>query len=419
MRRLLAGMLLLSSCTQTSSTPPPVPDAAILVTSSDAGTPDAGRTLPENPSLDDLEDLWGDLVCSVWTCSRHTRITEETCERARTATGWPYDSLRRARASIEGGRGSLNQDRANACGALLLRIDPSLPCYGASTYTFDQRYGDEFRATCDALVTGTVAEGGTCDSTSECAGDGECRFDRNPECIGECVVWIRADQSCVDRPNDCGPDRFCNGMICRWKDLKENGEFCVDHSECKSGHCFDYACKDTSALNGECEQEGDCDEGLYCRPLPPSTGHLGICDQPQPAGGMCGYTYHCSGNQACEGYFWGYTTNWTAGTCRAMPGDVGDACTPIAPEKDSGDTGCFMDLRCNPSTSRCEEAPAIGSACVDGDCGLDAYCDAENVCRMKKGHNEPATSVEQCLNYFNQFDMKCEDPAIRDRCFMR
>ena len=98
MRRLLL-IVLCAGCSP-STTPSPS-DGGPSVTPDAGSTPvDAGRTIPQNPSLDDLESVWNDVVCHVYACARHTRETPEMCERARSATGWPYDVFRRARASI-------------------------------------------------------------------------------------------------------------------------------------------------------------------------------------------------------------------------------------------------------------------------------------------------------------------------------
>jgi len=417
MRRSLAFFFLLSACS---------PQEGPSVVSSDAGavdsgsvTPDAGRVLPENPSLADLEGAWGDVVCSTYACTRHTRITEDICARAAAAEGWPYSTLRDARAAIEAGRATYNQDKGAACGALLLRIDTSLPCYGASTYTFSERYGAEFRQSCGELLTGTVAVGSVCDETAECADSGDCIFNRSNDCTGQCMVWLNAGDSCAQRPGDCGPERFCDGTICKWPNLLDNGAQCFSHDACESGKCFEYTCKEINGEMGECIQEGDCQEGLFCRPLPASTGLQGICQRPSPSGEECGYTVKCSGNQACKGYYTRVGGGWTEGVCTAAPVDVGAACSPIADTYDDGDTGCFRDLSCNPTTSTCEEAPATGAACAmpGNRCGLDSYCDDQSICRLKKKHGEVATAGKECFHYFNQFAMACEDPSVRDQCF--
>jgi len=158
--------------------------------------------------------------------------------------------------------------------------------------------------------------------------------------------------------------------------------------------------------------------GLFCRPLPPSTGRLGICKQPVLEGFACSFLIDCAGNQTCTGDFRKHAGGWVEGVCGGELNDVGEGCVPIAEGYDYGDTGCYSDLHCDPATSKCVAAPAIGSPCTSPDerCGFRAYCDAAGTCRAKKAPGEAAEASVECLDSFDSFAKQCYRLSDRERC---
>jgi hypothetical protein len=370
-------------------------------------------------TLDELEAAWAELSCGVFACVHRTRVTDEICDLAQGSRELPFDTFRRTRATLAAGRGAYDPQKGNACREVLAAIASSPDdCFGARTPTFQQAHGAAFASTCGALLVGTVPDGGACDADTECAGGGVCPRERFPDCVGQCVIELSPGASCVERPFDCAEPAFCNGSVCQSRVLKVEGELCFDASECETGKCFDYACKTVSGIDGECIAEGDCGANLYCRPLPPSTGRLGICQVPSLPGQGCGFALRCAGNQACPGHARRYGGGSRDGFCQDRPGDVGAPCIPIADGFDFGDTGCFADLVCNPDRRRCEPAPLLGAACAarGAPCGFGAYCDASSICRPKKAHGEPAAGPAECSGFFDSFRLECFDPSLRGPC---
>jgi hypothetical protein len=177
--------------------------------------------------------------------------------------------------------------------------------------------------------------------------------------------------------------------------LKPLNAQCFGDDECQSGFypsrvtpfSLGGVCRVVSPLNWECRETEQCEQGAFCRPLAPSTGYPGVCQIPSPPGGPCDFSLACRGNQASTGYFRPVTGGGfpDAGVCQAVLSDVGGPCAPRA-EGLAGDTGCFADLTCEPSTARCALSPVAGAPCgMPGRrCGLDAYCDELDTCRAKK-----------------------------------
>jgi len=420
MRRVVAVAVVLSAC---AATPDPGPGDA-GETPIDAGaSPDAGAdatVLPENPTLEQLSAWWEvNLACRVFACEHRLRQNETTCALALAAEGIPYDTFRRALASVQAGRATYDAAAGRTCAAILRTIPLSGDCFGDEVVTYREAYGASFFVNCADLLTGTVAPGGDCDDEVECAPGGGCVFNRREDCSGTCVEWIRTGQSCAERPQDCVSTAYCDGTTCKSRNLAPDGSTCFDDGEsCRSGKCFDFQCRSTSPYDGECVEDDDCNQGLYCRPLPPSTGQLGICKQPVLETFACGLTVDCAGNQTCAGYFQKYLGGWTEGHCGGAPNDVNDDCVPIAEGYDFGDTGCYSDLLCDAATSTCVEAPAVGAACAGTErrCGFRAFCDAGGVCRTKKRAGEAAESRDECLDDFDSFGKTCYRQADRARC---
>jgi hypothetical protein len=418
----LLGLLALAACTASVPTHQSSEGDAGSVVDAGQPTQDAGVeiTLPDQPTLQQLVDWWNAKVaCRLYSCEQRVRETPATCTLAQQADGIPYDTFRQTLASVTAGRATYDAAAGARCGTWLRHLDLSGECFGQGIVTFRQLYGPGFVSNCLDLMTGTVAQGGVCSNDLECVTGGGCVFNRTSDCSGQCVVWLKAGESCSSRSQDCVDGTYCDGTVCKAKALSNDGATCYDQGEsCRSGKCFDYQCKSVSALNGECIAEGDCASGLYCRPLPPSTGLQGVCKAQVPAGQPCGYLDHCNGNQSCDGYFWAYQASWVGGTCGDKPNNVGDSCVPIASGYDYGDTGCFNDLSCDPTTSKCVEAPAIGTACAmpGARCGFEAYCDASALCQPKKGPGEAAMGPAECRDQYDSFQHQCYRQTDRDRC---
>ncbi len=452
----LSAVAVLTLLACSSSTPTSIadsgtaPDAASNV--SDAGAPpvvDAGPPeikLPVQPTLDELTAWWNaKAACRLYACEQRVRQTPETCALALQANGIPYDTFRLAQASVKAGRATYDPEAGKRCAALLRAVDLESDCFGESVTPLRQGYGAEFVQNCADLITGKVGQDGACDYDLECVPGAGCAWGRDyPACSGKCIVWLKAGETCTNRYNDCVHGTYCDGTKCKSRQLLPDGQTCYDSGEsCQSGKCFNYQCRTVSPKDGECIGQDDCYPGLFCRPLPASTGWQGVCQLPVGTGQECGYLSRCTGNQSCDGYFWKYQGGWTAGQCGDHPENVGGTCVPIKDGYDYGDTGCFNDLVCNPATSKCVEPPAIGAPCSipAKTCGFNAYCDLPpavdggsdggsdldggmdagvpvvlGTCRTKKAPGEDAPSAAACQDQYDTYEKKCYRQSDRDRC---
>lgn len=399
-------------------------------TSADGGrpTPDASAPDAAAPALtlEALAAAWDPLGCAAFACVRQTEVTAEVCVRARSERSAPFSSLTRALASTDAGRARFDPDAGARCLDFLATLDASTPCFGPQAPPLLPLLEPAFAQACGAVVVGTVDAGGACDEAWECGAGADCRFGRNPDCRGVCVALRPVGAPCADAPNDCAPDTFCNSEFCTALQLKADGQACVLGSECASGRCpgrvlpspsLGGVCETKSPLNWECSTDGECEQGLFCRPLPPSTGYLGYCKLGAQPGQPCDLFERCLGNQLCTGYFRAPTGGRAdAGTCQAQPGAVGAPCAPQPPGTE-GDTGCFKNLRCEPGTATCAPAPALGAACAAQEprCGLDAWCDGAR-CQPKKPYFAPADAGVECLQEFDPFARQCTSFAEQARC---
>jgi hypothetical protein len=370
-----------------------------------------------------LQARFDEVRCALFACEHRAAQTTDICAAAAREPRAPYHSIAIAAAYVADNRAVLDQAAANACAAAIDAVAATTDaCIGPDVDAWRAAMDALAEACGPALYVGAVDEGGACDDDSVCADGGVCPRDRQIDCEGSCVRPLGVGEACVERPGDCVPEAFCDGAVCVRRPLKPIGEFCVDASECQTFQCLDSTCRDKSPRDGECVVDDDCQEGfdLYCRPLPPSTGRLGICQRPVATGEACGFAVRCEGNQACAGHARRFGGGAVDGVCQASVGAVGDVCVPLPAGFDVHDSGCSAELRCDPSTSLCVVAPAVGEACIDGACGAFAYCDDSNVCRAWKNPGATASHPRECRfgldGGFSVSSGTCVDPSTVTAC---
>ncbi len=388
-------ILLNAAC----SAPPTLELGPGLNGSEGEGEGEEGEGEGEPISADDVLDAWRQVACAIYACEHRARQTPAICALADADDGAPYGVIAFAAAEIAAGRATFDADAGARCITLIDALDGYADsCVGADAVRFDEAYGEDFADSCGAIATGTVAVGDACVVDQQCAGETRCLPDNAfSGCERSCRVVLRVGDACAERPSDCDEASVCDGSVCVSRNLIASGQQCFSNESCVSGKCFNFICKEKSDFDGECIAEGDCQFGQFCRPLPPSTGLQGICQTPSATGEECGFAVQCRGNQACPGFAIRNSGGNQNGTCSATLVDVGAACTPIAEGFDRGDTGCFADLRCNPQSALCEEAPAVGDACTDdGSCGFRAFCD-DGVCQPQVGVGEAANDISACV----------------------
>jgi hypothetical protein len=220
---------------------------------------------------------------------------------------------------VAAGRATYDFAKASSCAATLRSAAcPSLNPLGAP---------------CDEVVTGKVANGGTCYTDIDCAA-GSC--DASMSCPGKCIAFL-AEGSLCGPYGEAG--RCAAGLECL-RD-PQNPLSCLSW------------CQALAATGGPCP----CQFGNYCDPSTNKCAAL-------KTSGACTDQYQCALGYACGG-----------STCKPVAG-VGEACTPGEP------TECtYFGTFCDPATRKCKAFPVIGENCATLPC-LSGYCDiAGLVCK--------------------------------------
>jgi hypothetical protein len=205
-------------------------------------------------------------------------------------------------------------------------------------------------AACDHIWVGSVPVGGTCSSSSDCAG--------SPD--GSTVTC-----SAPSIPSDGGP----GGSKCIVVPVAKLGEAC--------GNVGDAGVSYVS-----------CATGLSCQYVAGTDGGVGSsrCVQPGDVGAAC------QSGSACKA---GLTCDSTTQKC-AQPAAIGAACTPFT------SAGCATGAYCDATSKKCTALPGAGSPCITNSypqCSPDTLCDsATKNCVAKKAIGQPCTSGSQCVS---------------------
>jgi len=181
-------------------------------------------------------------------------------------------------------------------------------------------FGSAAPPACQATLTGTVAQGGTCWDSSNCAA-GYCTWDLlTGTCPGTCQPFTAAGAACSD--DTCGPDLGA----------------------------AQPTCKLLSGTGGACP----CQDALYCD----TSGATATCRPFLATGATCtSFGAPCNLLTTCGG---------SPSTCQAYVG-AGATCDPT-------DSQCGIGYDCTgTSTFTCTSLPALGDAC-DFQC-LRSWCD--------------------------------------------
>lgn len=214
--------------------------------------------------------------------------------------------------------------------------------------------GDD--AGCDAVLVGTLADGSTCVSDSECASL-RCELP-DDGCAGVCTARSTSGQSCSS-DSECVSGLACLSSICEVP--PELGEACVTRCAsplyCTSAHvCASRLSEGTACSASECAT------GLTCRggrcSSPPAAGETcwpayltrcaegarcvgDVCTAEAPDGGPCSETVECEHGSRC-----------VDGSCADVRG-LGETCTDTAT--------CAFGTECR--DGRCRALPDVGAPC--------------------------------------------------------
>jgi hypothetical protein len=198
---------------------------------------------------------------------------------------------------------------------------------------------------CSKMFTGTVATGGACFQSAECANGASC----NP-----------TDTNC------------------------DNGTMCCP------GTCG--AAPTKGAVGATCQDDSQCNDDLYCASAMSKCAAVITAE-----GGMCGDDFTaCANPMLCDVMFIGGT-----GTCYTLAGD-GQTCDPnkLLP--------CSVeDQYCDATTMKCTATLALGASCASGQtCVGYASCDTSMMCTALKKSGEACT-VDQNGNSNCLGDLGC------------
>ena len=199
--------------------------------------------------------------------------------------------------------------------------------------------------TCSAIFTGTVAAGGACFFSQECAGRGTCAS----TCYG--------DACCA---GTCASTSVAEGSACSFV-----GAVCASGTSCSGGIC--QVLPGLGAPCGAPNYPNDCVSPFYC------DSHTNTCKAPVATGGPCRpefSSYDCASPlDMCD---------TTTSICTRL-GPVGGPCSG-----NSSTIGCVPYATCDQTTNTCVEVPTVGAACDPNtpDC-LGGTCDpTTNVCTL-------------------------------------
>lgn len=263
--------------------------------------------------------------------------------------------------------------------------------------------------TCSGTCSATIPNGQQC-GEAPCA-DGYCNYDVQPEV---CTAYLSLGANCDNDYDGCNPaSAVCSGP-------PDGGGF-VELAD--GGFRFNEYCLPLAPLGSACDY-GGCEAGSYCgaldggfegltclpesgegRPCSSSLEGLRcqtelvcfqeICRPPEgPVGSLCGYSdgseVYCSE---------GYCSNPDAGvgSCQALPG-AGAACVS---DNDLG--GCQSGLTCLQGVCTTSEVTTGATCGSDGngsvDC-QDGYCSNPDggigICEATLAHGQACTSSEEC-----------------------
>jgi hypothetical protein len=224
-------------------------------------------------------------------------------------------------------------------------------------------------AACEDAIEGTVASGGDCDATTECAGSDFCAFESS-SCPGKCTA-LKSEGSPCD-----GEDNCQDGLTCQSGSMP-------DQRTCRKPAASGEACDGASAP--------DCEAGLACIGAMGSTsGSCKSFDQIQTKGlgEVCDFE---KGELCQEGLSCSIEQVSATPTFKCVGASAtGAACRPGIPDPCPADEYCDADLMTGSADGICHKLPTDGQACVDTPvpfgplCATAHVCDGTQTCRARQ-----------------------------------
>ncbi len=295
-------------------------------------------------SLSDLGDELNRRSCQGQVnCGAYPDL--QTCLDAQSDPG----GIDQLQVSVNAGRVKYDGDKAGEC---LDALTSQMTC--ESFVNYGESPTPE---ACNQVFTGTVAAGGECYDSAECADNGTCNLSCN---TGECCAG-----TCV--AGDPAPA------------LANLGEDCSNT---------------------------ECNEGLWCKT--DSTNNTSACAELGGEGAACSGFSGCGADLACDGLF-------GDGTC-VRPAKPGETCDP---QQGFGLLSCARDDNyCDTTDTTCKQKVAVGQACdtQQSNCVNYAYCDA-GTCTERPVENEACvTDGPSCLGALECTNSVCTFPTPTPTC---
>lgn len=230
------------------------------------------------------------------------------------------DGLEQAKADISSGKTKFDGVAGAACLDAIGDYDCRL-----STVLFEPE-------ACDRTATGTIADGGACNSSAQCA-----------------------SRTCTYTQADCDRDTTCCAGTCAATSVTvAEGGACSDDSQtCATGLFCDaaalpFVCKKRAAAGEACTSLVPCLGGLRCVRAAGATA--GTCAAYPKRGEPCtgSFAYCDDAHDFCDP---------TTGTCVARLA-VGADCS-------AADEGCVTYAPCDPTSHLCVKRPTLGQTCTE------------------------------------------------------
>lgn len=310
--------------------------------------------------------------------------------------------------AVAAGRTQWNPTAAKACVDLITN----------GTCALFKNDGDVFNS-CTALL-GAVNNGQPCQNDIECATPGaQCRqLSETPG--NQCTDYVC--QAPSPAGGSCASNSFClPGDHCVYRVSAS-----ADVSTCGSG-----------AANQACDDDEDCDRGLFCNGGLDNGTAAGVCTAAKAAGSTCFTDEECASELACVGNFGNAsgicrdvrqagalcdTNNLLSScyghqTCESTSANVIGQCNPASDlggtcnTYNGQPTWCGLFMSCEQGT--CHAPGIVGETCTnvnvfggistnpDG-CNLGLFCDAEltgtstGLCRAAQSNGSPCNDGDQC-----------------------
>ncbi len=182
-------------------------------------------------------------------------------------------------------------------------------------------------------------------------------------------------RSCEDfqtLPSACGAFLSPNAYL---------GQRCYGNDQCREGVCRGTSCPGRCSLPGAlldpCEEDDDCEPGLYCNTRDSNTS-VGRCAAPRLLSEPCAKGERCAAGLHCS----------KALLCEPLA-QVGQPCF---------DGACVEDAWCSGTTSDVGTCQSRGG--IDAGCSNDRQCQANLLCAQTIGRcvaSEPLSADEPCL----------------------